>query len=105
MKTYLSNRDLPLICTQKEIAQPTLTVENYVKWYNLYLVMTDGTVEEVSIDLIKQFEIEFNLILLHNHCFNPLAIEKFADWCGWLLDDVSYEVIVGRWVIEVEENY
>jgi len=50
MKTrfYFSNRNLPLIYYGEPSEKPVITVENYLKWYDLYLVLPTGSVERIS---------------------------------------------------------
>ena len=104
-KLYSSERDIPLVCMDYEITQPTITVENYIKWYDLYLIDTDGKVATIPYELMEEISNEFNILFMGDHIFNPEAVIRLVDKHGWVIDDVSYEVIIGRWEQEMKDNY
>ncbi len=83
---YVSNRDIPLI-TQQVSDVPMLTAENYPKWYDLYLLLPDGTVETVSWD---------NETLCdgwRDHCIIPEYFVKLAEELGARYDEKTFEAV------------
>ena len=74
---------------------PTLTVELYVKWYTLYLVHPDERIEEVL----------YPLNGFVDHVPKPAAVFDFAKENGYDIEPLAWEMIVGRWEIDVRENY
>lgn len=99
---FKSDRDIPLIC-QGVHNCPVITVENYIKWYTLYVIHPDERVESLCYPGFEnhldepQGEMGF-----HDHCPNPRAVCKMAERLGYDVDEVSLDAITGRWHIEVE---
>jgi len=82
---------------------PRLTVELYIKWYSLFLVSTDGKVEEV---LFPNDPIYCDGGVPYvDHVPNPIVVARFAEAKHYHMDDLAMEMIVGRWEIEVKNNY
>lgn len=104
MKTYKSPRGFPLVdtCTGSRRV-PVLTCELYVKWYALYLIMPDGRVEAADLDDLDQFT---DKTAVGDHCWNPAALQGFAEARDWHIDEVALDLIMGRWVYNmgVEEK-
>lgn len=115
---YISPRNLPLIVKQSmESARFVITVEFYTKWYELFVVDTEtdeittlrNWCEQYKCDrelFEKLIDIDGNGINLTwvDHCVNPLAILEFAKQnpeCT--VDEYAFELIVGRWSIEILE--
>jgi len=82
-------------------SKPVLTAENYSKWYELFLVMPDGTVGEVGFGELHELADERGVSPYVDHVPNPSLVSVLAERRGWSIDHVSYEVMVGRWEIEV----
>lgn len=104
-----SPRGLPLIRSTKDIIQrahpqtPTLTVELYSKWYGLFLVYPNGEIQEMPFpydETCPKGEVPFV-----DHVPNPNAVIAYADANEYLIDNLALEMIVGRWEIEIRENY
>lgn len=97
---HMSERGIPLIWMVPPLAgEIILTVENYLKWYGLQLLHENGRIEEIPFpdeDWIKPGEIPFA-----DHVPNPHVVQRFADKKGYLLDDQAFEMMVGRWELEV----
>lgn len=111
-RLYFSDRDLPLIYCGPPQRVPVLTVENYCKWYNLWLVTTDGKVRAYrpSNELLKKIEppgadigLEFGFY--GDHTFNPALVAKAAEIEDFIMDEMSWEIIIGRWESETKETY
>jgi hypothetical protein len=90
MATYVSDRGLPLVL-HGIAGVSTLTVENYLKWYCLYLVHSDGSVEPV------QFPRESP----DPHVPYPAAVEALAEENGWEICAESMEMIIGRYLCDL----
>jgi len=104
-KLYYSNRGLPLVFCEKEIPVDTgvVTVENYLKWYTLQVVLKDGTVEELNFpEMEDKPEGEQCFV---DHVPNPRAVEKMAHRLGLYIDPQSLDMMIGRWFFEVEDIY
>jgi len=91
---------LLIFCGDPE-SKPVLTAENYSKWYELFLVMPDGTVGEVGFGELHELADERGVSPYVDHVPNPSLVSVLAERRGWSIDHVSYEVMVGRWEIEV----
>jgi hypothetical protein len=93
--TYLSDRSIPLVFNGEmhESHPAVVTVENYLKWYSLFLVKPDGSVEKIAYDGSIQWA---------DHVPNPSDIETYAEKNGYDIDREAMDMIVGRWVTEIE---
>jgi hypothetical protein len=89
-RVYMSERGHPLVYHGSPGKVPILTVENYLKWYSLYLVNPDGSVEPV----------DFPEDGYCDHVPYPAAVEEMAADRGWVGCYESLEMIVGRYVLE-----
>jgi hypothetical protein len=98
---WTSKRGHPLVFCGIPQSIPVLTVENYLKWYGLELVMLDGTVEEVGFGELQALADERGTPAYVDHVPDPTLVQALAERRGWELDAVSYEVMVGRWESEV----
>lgn len=74
---------------------PLLTVENYCKWYTVWLVHPDGRVEEVD---MYAFKCEGTV--WSDHVPHPKSCIEVANQLGVEWDDESFELIVGRYMLE-----
>lgn len=98
---WASKRGHQLIFYGVPQSSPVLTIENYPKWYGLELVMPDGTVEEVGFEELQALADERGTYPYVDHVPDPTLVSALAERRGWMLDTVSYEVMVGRWESEV----
>lgn len=89
---YFSDRQLPLVYhhAMRPTDKPVLTVENYLKWYCLYLVRPDGSVEAV----------DFPEDGYCDHVPFPAAVLRMADERGWHVCTESMEMMIGRFMLE-----
>jgi hypothetical protein len=103
--TYRSKRGLPLIyCGQSSRTAPVLTVEAYIKWYDLYVISPDGTVRPLNDFARRAYEFDHDgeAVAWSDHIPTP-------SFCRWLaqghparfeFDPVALDVIAGRWLTE-----
>ena len=96
---FKSDRGKPLICQEKG-TKPIITVENYIKWYHIFVIWPDGNVTKASFDIIEQINNHSTKTLICDHLFHPLLIEKYAEITDSLVDEVSLATITGRWMFE-----
>jgi len=64
-------------------------------------VHPSGEVEEVP---FPQYT-NYGHSALVNHVPNPRTILRYARECGFELDEIAFETIVGRWKREMPESY
>lgn len=114
---YNSSRNLPLIVTQKmENARFVITVEFYTKWYELFVVDTEEHVVMSLRDWCEKYKNNRELfedlcgpdsdiyLTWVDHCANPLAVLEFVKrYPECTIDEYAFELIVGRWSIEILE--
>ena len=91
---HFSDRGMPLVFQDelKPGATPVLTVENYKKWYSLFLVTHEG---------VRKLTYGEFPITWHNHVPNPAQARELAEKNGWEFCSESYEMMVGRFIMEV----
>lgn len=86
---------MPLVYYGEKPAVPTLTVENYLKWYDIHVIYPDGRVEIVDHDLLDD--------AWSDHNFKPWVCHRIAKQTGFEWHDESLEMIIGRYVTECEQ--
>ncbi len=89
-RIYLSDRGEPLAYHGPPPKTPTVTVEVYEKWYGIFAVRPDGTVEKLDLP----FE------AWADHVPTPALVEAWADSHGYVVDWLSLEMMRGRWLLE-----
>lgn len=107
---YTSERGMPLVYTGLPPQhRPILTVENYLKWYNLHVIDQSGKVTKVCDH--PDFNAADSKIVdgaavsvFSDHVWNPAYVEALAEALNLEVCDRSMEIIIGRWVSEIEER-
>ncbi len=101
MPKYDSDRGMPLVYVgEPPPERPILTVENYCKWYSLYLVKPGGWVEAVDMyDAGSSFTAAW-----HDHVPDPGECERYAELKGYDWDENALDMIYGRYQREVVAN-
>jgi hypothetical protein len=92
--TYQSPRNIPLVYNNVPGTIGTITVENYLKWYDLFIVQPDGSVTKVEPGPIEW----------RGHVPTPASIMAYADKANLDVDHQAMEMIVGRYILEVIGN-
>ena len=95
---FVSDRGIPLAGQPKAM---TLTVELYVKWYSLFIIKPSGEVEAVG---FMELEKGFQNAAFVDHVPNPAAVEAYAQMMGYEIDELAWDLIVGRWQSEVVDT-
>jgi hypothetical protein len=99
MNNLISYRNIQLIWAATALpGTPTLTVEMWIKWYDLQLVHPDGRIERVLYP--ENLDGESSFI---DHVPNPKAVVKFAKEKGYEIDELALQAIKGRWAEEHEQ--
>lgn len=76
--------------------EPTLTVELFEKWYSLFLVHPNGQIEEVPFPDDPE-SCPADVSAYRDHAPNPEVVVNFARNHDYQVDNLSLELIVGRW--------
>lgn len=80
---------------------PVVCVELCNKWYSICLFYPDkGYVVDFAFPLDACGEAPFL-----DHAPNPRAIDQAAKEHGWLIDPLSWELMIGRWETEYHDRY
>lgn len=98
---YKSARGIDLIVTYPP-QRPTITVENYLKWYDLYLIDAQGA-RRYNYD--EYADIAFPGTIWGDHVINPAFVRELCYRKGLDVDERAFEVIVGRWVMDCEGRF
>jgi hypothetical protein len=99
-RTYFSDRNIPLVYCGPPPEKPLLTIENYCKWYWVYVVMPDGSVETPTDRILTDDE----LAEYSDHIPSPKFCQTIAKKLGYNWDRQSLEMIAGRAVTELDSN-
>ncbi len=96
---YLSDREIPLVYNGEPPpkGKKILTVENYMKWYDVYVIDSNGEA--------FKFDAPGNLIELWDHIPVPGQLEaledtKDTDGDVLLIDSEAMDMITGRFLRE-----
>lgn len=90
-----SERDKPL-CLYFSADVPIITLENYEKWYNVYVVFPGDKVEKVPSHLVLEAG---DGGLWIDHDYHPQLLHNLAKiYCGEV-DHTALEMAAGRWVL------
>lgn len=98
--TYYSDRGIPLLYVGKTFDKPMITLENYDKWYNIFLVMPDGSVKIVDTRDIEIVNDKNDFQLWIDHLYHPRLLYLLAKHLDAYTDIRSLEVAAGRWMTE-----
>lgn len=79
---YFSERGLPLLYVDKPLDIPVVTLENYTKWYNIYVIAPDGTVTRADQDALLDLGNKYPDAMWHDHYFHPRLLYRYAALIG-----------------------
>lgn len=99
-----SDRNITLSLYVWKLLLPTVTVELYVKWYELYLIapQVDGRKSIYKIGLDELDECRPDGVSAYvDHVPNPKVVKLFAQRNGFEIDELAWDLIVGRWQNDV----
>lgn len=103
-RTYLSPRGHLLLYVGEPIDKPIITLENYTKWYEIYLIKPEGAVEKVDNDIVLAVLGEHRDAQICDHVFHPRLLYRVAQELEGELEERAAEVAAGRWMLEVRET-
>lgn len=83
----------------KEGQPPVLTVELRTKWFRLWLLKADGSVDAIGFENLEK---DFDSTPYVDHVPNPEAVANLAKSKGYQFGESAKELITGRWFIEVQ---
>lgn len=96
----VSDRGIPLLCQEIQ-TWPLIVLEDWNKWYSVFVLFPDGRVEKVGVDVIEEIE---DTILYQDHNFHPKLLALLGKHYGAEVDWKSDEMATGRWVHEIENR-
>jgi len=99
MRTYMSPRGHVLLFTGDPLDVPVVTLESYEKWYEMFVVKPDGTVEAVDVRILEEAQEKDSKAAWIDHDFHPRLLYRVAEILRGCTHDVAVEVAAGRWVI------
>lgn len=104
-KLYVSDRNLPLLCQEPDtFGRPTVTLENYCKWYGIFVLYPDGRVESIDHGLIGEVADRIGGSVMGDHNFHPRLLNELAKELKGIACYRSIEVAGGRWVNEIMDG-
>jgi len=99
---YFSERGIPLITQwfedDVEAFNPILTLENYEKWYSMYIIYPNGKVEQVSPSLDDTYDTWMG------HAVYPSYFHLVAKRLGCTYDNRTFALVCERFVEDVLEG-
>jgi len=101
---FLSTRGLPLITQNIDNLDGgtlgILTMENYDKWYSMYIIHVDGSVEEIHEAIINDV---FGVTWI-DHAISPRAFHETAINLGLEYDNHTFAMVCERFVEDILDN-
>lgn len=99
-RVYFSPRCKPLLYMGNPCEVPVVTLENYTKWYEIFLVMPDGSVQAVDSGIVTDIEDPKVRRMWVDHHYHPRLLYRLAEYYKGTVDERAVEVAAGRWMIE-----
>lgn len=100
-KCFVSDRDLPLVLRSSTSMYPIVTVEDYVKWYDLYIVDGDTVCKSYDMKDDRAFAHDVDWV---DHAPEPASVVRACKKHGMKLDYCSYVAICCRWIEDTLEE-
>lgn len=107
-KKYYSPRGMELI-VECIADRPVLTVELYMKWYDLFIVHPNGQVSSAfecaghKWDEAEDYVIsQYKESAVCDHAFNPKFFVRLAETLDIDYCDLALELVAGRWAIDYD---
>ena len=86
------------------MSRPVITVPLVSKWYHLLLTREGITCplpfEDIEVTVGRNWNWADDGSVVGDHIVHPKAVRMYASLKGFHVDDLSYELLVGRWVLE-----
>lgn len=103
LKVYYSERGNALLYAGPTPTKPILTLENYCKWYGVYKVNPDDTVEHVDPEILSEVSKKYPDALMGDHNFQPHFLYRLAQYMKVDIDKTAIDVAGARWLQEQED--
>jgi hypothetical protein len=102
-----SNRGMRLFLNQDWVhyGGPIVTVEDYIKWYDVYVIQPDGSIvvaSEAYSEIWDSMERRMKKSFFGDHCWHPGGIELFAELIGGVVDPDALGALTVRWITECQ---
>jgi hypothetical protein len=98
---HFSKRGMPLVFHGEPPRCGVVTVENYCKWYGLYVVSQ----EVVTYFAFPDDYAETGETPYADHVPNPRTVYRWAKKNGFVVCGESLEMMIGRWEREARDRY
>lgn len=100
----ISKRGHKIIYTNSAMTDVVVTVELAEKWYGLILVPPESARgwEPMEVSFPDGDGVIPSFV---DHVPNPVIVKLWAEKMNYYLDEIAYELMVGRWEIEVRGAY
>jgi hypothetical protein len=103
-QVYFSDRNIPLVYFGPLLDHPIITVQNYWKWYNIYVIMPDGVIRRITDQEIYKATDGYTNAWYIDHYFHPRLLTELAKMLNGKVCPQSLEMAAGRWVMEQVED-
>lgn len=100
VRNYTTRRGHQLLYVHKPCDVPVVTLENYTKWYNIYLVMPDGSIQDVPASVVLEVCDKYPDARWVDHLYHPRLLYRVAHHLNATTCERSIEVAIGRWILE-----
>lgn len=95
----LSTRNILLTWQGGNLGYPIICLELYTKWYDVYVVQVDGSIETVPSDLFLDLASRGAESVVIDHDYHPNFLQRVADHYGGQVCELSKELAMGRWFL------
>ena len=102
IKHYYAPNGHPLLWYGEIPEGGIVTLENYWKWYRIYLIKKDGTVHDLD---WWDYNIKEEFPMWTDHLVHPKLLERIAKHLGACVCPQSIEIAIGRWSLKKLEQY
>lgn len=97
---YMTPNNHMLLWNRLPLECPVVTLENYEKWYEIFIVTPNGQVEAVPVETIRAVMDKYHDTHWVDHCYHPRLLYRLAKHLGGCVDPIAVEVAIGRWLIQ-----
>lgn len=89
-RLYMTEREHYLTYVGEPLDKPILVGEMYPKWYSLYLINPDGSIEKHIPDIDE--------VGFCDECYNPDELVEYCEKHNLYLDEITSEINESRWL-------
>lgn len=99
-RVYLSDREMPLLYMGEPLDKPVITLENYTKWYRIFMVLPTGEVETIDSDAVLATNDKLLVQGWLDHLYHPQLLIRLGKDLNAYTDERALECAGGRWLRE-----